>query len=152
MIYLHAQAQKYGHVNSAEILQTMPGVDSISIKLQDFQNELQTLHSELMQEYQKKQEALDKDGAFMSPSVRSIREKELLDLGNRIQEFQYSAQDDLEQKQIDLVKPFQDKIQKAIDDVAKENGYVYIFDTQVLLYSEGGNEITLLVKKKLGIK
>ena len=148
----YAQNQKYGHVNSAEILQIMPGVDSISIKLQNFQNELQAMYAEFMQEYQKKQEVLDKDGAFMSPSVKQIREKELVDLQNRIQEFQYNVQDDLEQRQFELVKPFQDKIQQAINDVAKEGGYVYIFDTQVLLYSEGGIDVTPMVKKKLGIK
>jgi outer membrane protein len=152
MISLHAQNQKYGHVNSAEILQAMPGVDSISIKLQNFQSELQAMYAEFMQEYQKKQETLEKDGGFMSPSVKSIREKELVDLQNRIQEFQYNVQDDLEQKQFELVKPFQDKIQQAINDVAKEGGYVYIFDTQVLLYSEGGIDITPVVKKKLGVK
>ncbi len=150
---LNAQNQgKYGHVNSGEVLQAMPGVDSISIKLQNYQNELQTVYSEFMQEFQQKQATLEKEGAFMSASVRQIREKELLDLRNRIEEFQYGVQQDLETKQIELVKPFQDKIQKAIDDVAKENGYAYIFDTQVLLYSEGGTDVTPLVKKKLNIK
>ena len=152
MISLHAQNQKYGHVNSAEVLQAMPGVDSINIKLQSFQSELQAMYTEFMQEYQKKQETLEKDGGFMSPSIRQIREKELVDLQNRIQEFQYGVQEDLEQKQFELVKPFQDKIQEAINNVAKENGYIYIFDTQVLLYSEGGADVTPLVKKKLGIK
>jgi len=152
MISLHAQNQKYGHVNSSEVLQAMPGIDSISIKLQRFQNELQATYTEFMQEFQKKQEILEKDGAFMSPSVRQIREKELIDLQNRIQEFQYTVQDDVEQKQFELIKPFQDKIQQAINDVAKENGYIYIFDTQILLYSEGGNDVTPLVRKKLGIK
>ena len=152
MISLYAQNQKYGHVNSSEISQVMPGADSIPIKLQEFQNELVAIHTELMQEYQKKQETFDKDGAFMSPSVRAIREKELIDLQNRIQEFQYGVQEDIEQKQMELIKPFQDKIQQAINEVAKEHGYVYIFDTQVLLYSEGGTDVTPLVKKKLGIK
>ncbi len=36
-----AQAQKYGHVNSGEILEVMPGIDSLQIKLQAFQLELQ---------------------------------------------------------------------------------------------------------------
>ena len=152
MISLHAQNQKYGHVNSSEILQVMPGVDSISIKLQNFQSELEAMYAEFMQEYQKKKETLDKDGAFMSPSVKQIREKELIDLQNRIVEFQNNVQDDLEQRQFELVKPFQDKIQQAINDVAKDGGYVYIFDTQVLLYSEGGIDVTPMVKKKLGIK
>jgi len=152
MFSLQAQSQKYGHVNSAEILQTMPGVDSVSIKLQNFQNELQAMYNEFVEEFKKKEKELDEKGGFWSASVRQIKEKELADLQNRIQEFQYNVQDDLEQKQFELIKPFQDKIQQAINDVAKENGYVYIFDTQVLLYSEGGNDVTPLVKKKLGIK
>ena len=58
----------------------------------------------------------------------------------------------MQDKQLELMQPFQDKILKAIEDVAKENGYAYIFDTQVLLYSEGGDDVSALVKKKLGIK
>jgi len=152
MISLHAQSQKYGHVNSAEILQLMPGVDSIPIKLKNFQNELQATYNELVEEFQRKKEIFDKEGGFWSASVRQLREKELADLQNSIQEFQYNVQDDLEQKQFDLIKPFQDKIQQAINDVAKESGYIYIFDTQILLYSDGGQDVTPLVKKKLGIK
>ena len=152
MISLHAQNQKYGHVNSAEILQVMPGVDSISIKLKNFQEGLQVEYNELVEQFQKLQKEIEEKGAFMSPSVRQLKEKGLTDLQNSIQEFQYNVQDDLEQKQLELIKPFQDKIQQAINDVAKDNGYVYIFDTQILLYSDGGHDVTPLVKKKLGIK
>ena len=81
-----------------------------------------------------------------------MREKELLDLGNRIQEFQASAQEDLEDKQYELAKPFQDAIQEAINKVAKANGYSYIFDTKTLLYYGTSDDITPLVKKELGIK
>lgn len=148
-----AQSQgKYGHVNSADLLKNMPGVDSISIKMQAFQTELQKLYEDYMGEYQTKKDKFDREAGTMSSSVRQIREKELLDLQNRIQEFQYSVQEDLEQKQYELAKPFQDKIQNAIDEVSKENKYAYIFDTQILLYSDGGEDITPLVKKKLGIK
>ena len=88
----------------------------------------------------------------MSSTVRQIREQELVDLQNRIQDFQNGVQQDLEEKQYELAKPFQDKIQGAIDSVAKENQFNYIFDTQILLYYDGGEDITPLVKKKLGIK
>ena len=148
----HLSAQgKYGHVNSSELLTSMPGIDSVSIKLQAFQSELQGLYEDYMAEYQAKVTKFDKEAGTMSSSVRQIREKEIQDLQNRIQEFQYSVQEDLESKQFELVKPFQDKIQNAIKEVAKENNYTYVFDTQVLLYSDGGVDITPLVKKKLGI-
>ena len=147
-----AQAQKYGHVNSSEILEVMPGTDSLQIKLQAFQMELQGMYESMMTEYQTKKDKFDREVGTMSSSVRQLREKELNDLGNRIQEFQASAQEDLEDKQYELAKPFQDAIQEAINKVAKANGYAYIFDTKTLLYYGTGDDITPLVKKELGIK
>ncbi|MBQ4442328.1 MAG: OmpH family outer membrane protein [Bacteroidales bacterium] len=147
-----ANAQKYGHVNSGDILQVMPGVDSLQIKLQAFQSDLQAMYESMMNEYQTKKDKFDREVGTMSSAVRQVREKELEDLGLRIQEFQANAQEDLEEKQYELAKPFQDAIQNAIDKVAKANGFAYIFDTKILLYYESGEDITPLVKKELGIK
>ena len=114
--------------------------------------ELQGMYESMMTEYQTKKDKFDREVGTMSSSVRQLREKELNDLGNRIQEFQASAQEDLEDKQYELAKPFQDAIQEAINKVAKANGYAYIFDTKTLLYYGTSDDITPLVKKELGIK
>lgn len=147
----HAQ-QKYGHINSNEIMQMMPGVDSLQIKLMDFQKDLESIYQSMMAEFQTKKEKFDREAGTMSNSVRQIREKELVDLQTRIQEFANNVQDDLAEKQYELAKPFQDKILNAINEVSKEQKYTYIFDTQTLLYSAAGDDITPLVKTKLGIK
>lgn len=150
---LQAQSQgKYGHVNSSEILQAMPGIDSLQIKLAAFKTELEELYSGMVEEFQLKKDKFDREAGTMSSSVRQIREKELVDLQTRIQEFQYGVQEDLEEKQYELAKPFQDKIQEAINQVAKENGFSYIFDTQILLFYDNGVDVTPMVKAKLGIK
>lgn len=150
---LQAQSQgKYGHVNSGEILQAMPGIDSLQIKLTAFKTELEELYQGMVEEFQAKKDKFDREAGTMSSSVRQIREKELVDLQNRIQEFQYGVQEDLEEKQYELAKPFQDKIQEAIAQVAKENGFAYIFDTQILLFYDNGIDVTPMVKAKLGIK
>lgn len=148
---LHAQ-QKYGHVNSQEIMATMPGIDSIRIGFESFQLELQQIYEEYMIEYQRLIDKLDKEAGIISQAVRQIREKEISDLETKIQEFQYNAQTLLEQRQLELARPFQDRIQNAINAVAEENNFAYIFDTQILLYSDGGTDVTALVKKKLGMK
>ena len=147
-----ADVQKYGHVNSGEILEVMPGIDSLQIKLKAFQEDLQTMYESMMTEYQQKKDKFDREVGTMSSAVRQVREKELQDLATRIQEFQANAQDDLEDKQYELAKPFQDAIQDAINKVAKANGYAYIFDTKILLYYGTGDDITPMVKKELGIK
>lgn len=145
-------AQKYGHVNTQEIFAAMPGADSLQNKLKDFETELTEIYSGMVSEFQTKKEKFDQEAGTMSSTVRQYREKELMDLQQRIVEFQEGVQTDMQEKQLELMQPFQDKILKAIEEVSKENGYAYIFDTQVLLYSEGGDDVSALVKKKLGIK
>ena len=146
------KAQKYGHLNGQEIMMQIPGIDSLQIKLDAFQKELQATGEAMLQEFQAKKDLFDKQADTMSASVRKVKENELLSLQNNILEFQESAQQDLENKQLELQQPFLDKLTKAIADVAKENGYTYIFDERMLLYSEGGDNVSVLVKKKLGIK
>ena len=72
-----AHAQKYGHVNSSEILEVMPGIDSLQIKLQAFQLELQGMYESMMSEYQSKKDKFDREVGTMSSSVLQLREKEL---------------------------------------------------------------------------
>jgi len=147
-----AFAQKYGHVNSTDIMQAMPGIDSVQIKIAEFQKSLETLYENMANEFQTKNDKFNKDAGTMSSAVRKVREDELVALQNRIQEFQMNVQDDLEEEYLRLIAPFKEKVQKAINDVAKDNKYSYIFDTQILLYYDGGDDVTPLVKKKLGIK
>ena len=147
-----AFAQKYGHVNSNEIMQVMPGVDSIEIKLMSFHKELQVLYENMVNEFQLKKDKFDKEAGTMSTSVRKLKEDELIGLTNRIREFEQNVQDDMEEEKTRLIAPFQEKVQHAINEVAKEQKYSYIFDTTILLYYDGGDDVTPLVKKKLGIK
>ena len=147
-----AFAQKYGHVNSNEIMQVMPGIDSVQIKLMDFHNELQVIYENMFNEFQTKKDKFDKEAGTMSSAVRKLREDELMTLQNRIQEFEMNVQQDIEEEKIRLISPFQEKVQNAINEVAKENKFSYIFDTQVLLYYDGGEDVTPMVRKKLGIK
>jgi outer membrane protein len=145
-------AQKYGHVNSNDVMMAMPGIDSIQIKLDEFQKDLAVLYENMINEYQTKRDKFDKEAGTMSSAVRKLKEDELRSIENRIVEFQNNAMQDVDEEKDNLIAPFQEKVQNAINDVAKENKYSYIFDTQILLYYDGGDDVTPLVKKKLGIK
>lgn len=78
-------------------------------------------------------------------------------LQENIQKFQQDAQTSLQKKQNDLMDPVFKKVGKAIEDVAKENGYSFIINPQimgggdVLLYSDEKFNISNLVLKKMGI-
>lgn len=90
----------------------------------------------------------------MSQIIRQTKQKELEDMQTRIQQFQQTADQDLQRKQGELFNPIITRAQKAIADVSKENGFTYVFDvsTGSLVYYENGENIIDLVKTKLGIK
>ncbi len=147
------QKAKFGHIDYGEIIKIMPGVDTVQKVIADMQAELQATGEEMAKEFQKKQEeyqVLANKGT--SPAIMKIKEDELTNMYKRIQDFSQSAEQDLQAKQMELLKPFQDAILAAIKEVAKEHGFMYIFDTSTLTYYEQGEDISAKVKQKLGIK
>lgn len=153
----NAMAQKtvkLGHINSNDLMQIMPGRDSAQTVLQtemsDLENTLKTMQSELETRYN---EYMEKQNQ-MSDLIKQTKQRELQDMGARIEEFQKNAQKQLQDRESELLKPIIDRAKKAIEDVAKENGYTYIFDAGVgaLLYTQDSDDIMPFVKKKLGLK
>ena len=144
---------KLGYIDSNELLEMMPGKDSIQTALQDYgkslENQLQTMYTE----YQTKVQDYQANSRTMSDIIRQTKEKELADLETRIETFRQQADADLQEKQVTLLQPLLDKAKNAINAVAKENGYTYIFDvgTGAFLYYEKGDNIMPLVKTKLGL-
>lgn len=151
---VQAQDLKFAHINTDEIIQMMPEYDSALVILEDFQVELvNTL--ELMQvELNNLAEAYNKDVNNLTATVRQVKEQELNDKNTRIQEFQTYAQEQLTNKQNELIQPMYLKVQNAIDAVGKENGFIYIFESTYIRYINTTISVDALplVKAKLGIK
>lgn len=145
---------KLAHVNSTELMKIMPGVDTAQKNIQDFAKELEDEAKAMYAEFEKKYSDFQANQAMLSQPTQQVKMKELQDLESRIKLFEENAQEALQNKQEDLLKPIIDRAKSAIEDVAKENGYNYVFDSGigVLLYSEESDDILSLVKKKLGIK
>ncbi len=144
---------KLGYIDSNELLDAMPEKDSIQQTLIQYGKALEDQLQAMYLEYQTKLNDYQVNAASMSDIIRQTKEKELADMEGRIQEFQQQADTDLQNKQMELLDPVLKKVRQAIQDVARENGYTYIFDAGVgtLLYFEKGDNILPLVKVKLGL-
>ncbi len=153
-ISLKAQSTlKIGHIDSQALIMAMPESDSASKKLEASRKQIQeTLESLQVEFNQKYQTYIDKQNTY-TELIRSAKETELQDLNERIQQFQTNAQQDLQKQQTQLFQPIQEKAKKNIDEVARENGFTYIFDSQAIIYaSDSSEDILPLVKKKMGLK
>lgn len=152
---LQAQVKlKLGHINSTELMEVMPGRDSAQKVLQEFAKSLDEQLTLMNNEFQTKyQDYMTNEATFLEP-IKQMKQKELLDLQTRIDDFKTQAQDLLSKKETELVQPLIDKAKKAIDEVAVEKGYNYIFDTGTgaLIYYQDSDDIMPFVKAKLGIQ
>lgn len=140
---------KLGHVNYQGIIDKMPETEAAMLELQNYEQELMSVLEDKQIEYQTKINRLQTD-TTLSLTVQQDLYDELLALEQRIMQFEQNAQMELAQKESDLIAPIIDKINGAINSVAEEGGYIYIFDAQVLHYANG-TDVTPLVEAKLGI-
>lgn len=148
-----AFGQKLGHINSNELLLAMPERTTVENEIKKYAQELESQLGAMTQEYQAKVKNYQSKEATMTEAIKQDKIKEITNLEDRIGEFQQTAQQDLQAREEKLLKPLIDKAKQAIEDVAKENGYTYIFDSGVgvLLYQKESDNIMPLVKKKLGL-
>ena len=148
-----ANAQKIAHINLDSLISLMPESKAAQASLQEYSKQLEdqvtTMQNELKTKYDDYQ-AHSKDWPEV---VRAAKEKEMNEMQQRMQDFQQQAQTDYQKKQAEVAKPVYEKAKKAIEAVAKENTYKYVFDTStnLVLYSEPSDDIIALVIKKLGI-
>jgi len=153
---MQAQNMKFGHINSDELIRTLPEFDTANANLEKFQKELVNALELMQVELNNKSDAFTKESKNYTEIVRQTKENELVDMNRRIQEFQVNAQQQLQDKQVELFQPIYTKVDKAIKDVGKENGFLYVFDVakgSLLYFDETkSTNVLSLAKAKLGIK
>ena len=152
---LMAQDIKLGHVNFQEVLSLMPERTEIQKKISDLQSQWETTLVKMREEYNAKIKEYQEKQATMPESIKQARQSEISDVEQRITTFQQQAYTDLQKKQEEFFAPVVEKVRKTITEVGAEGNYTYVFDfsAQTILYqSPKSNDLTPIVKKKLGLK
>ncbi len=150
-----ARAQtKLGYIDMNQLIDQMPetkvAMTSITAYNKQFIDQLTTMNNEL----QSKGQAYQAQRATMTDAVRTAKESELADLQKRFQDYQTTAQQQVDAKKNELGKPIIDKARAAAAQVAKEKGYTFVFDSSSvqLIVSPPGDDLMEAVKAKLGVK
>lgn len=149
--------QKIGYADWEYIFSKMPESKQIDSQMKTHSSQLEAQLKAKYTEYESKLKAYQAGASTMIDAVRKDKEAELTQMQENIQKFQQDAQASITKKQGDLMEPVFAKIGKAIEDVAKENGYSFIINPQlvgggdILLYSDEKYNVSDLVLKKMGI-
>lgn len=87
------------------------------------------------------------------PAIRERKTREISDYQTKLQQFEQTATQDMQQQQQMLMQPIVQKIKDAIDAVGREGGYSLIQEKgAVIFFAAPVDDITPAVKAKLGIK
>lgn len=149
---------KIGYTNVDYLVNLMPEGKGVEADLKTYREQLEAQYQNKVKEFQEKYAAYEKGASTMADVVRADKEKELQNMQAQIEEFQKNAEMSIQKKQGQLLEPLLDKVQKAINAVAEEHGYSYIFNsdagygtTPILLYGPEKDNVSDLVLKQLGI-
>jgi len=148
-----AQAQsKFGFIRVDEMVSLMPELKKIDTLLLSYQNDsLPRTYNYLLSQYQR-YDSIVVDSVRSPKVVRQEAAKQRAGYLDELQNWQSSAQSLIEAKQNALLQPVYDKVLKAIDEVAKEKGYTYVFNREALLVGPPADNLLPMVAEKLKVK
>ena len=150
-----ASAQKFGHVNSQEIIQAMPEFTKARTDIEALTKQYEADLKSMQDELQKKSEAYEKEQATLPANIKQRRETELTEMYQKIQQSYQDNQQALAKEQSERMQAITTKVLDAIKSVGEAGGYVYIMDLTggtPFISSTLSTDVTAQVKAKLGLK
>ena len=153
-----SHAQKYAYVDTEYILENIPAFNAAQEQLnqlsQQYQKELEAMHSEIEQMYKDFQA----ESVLLSEDMKRKREDVIISKEKDYKQLQrkyFGPSGDLFQKRQSLVKPIQDDIFNAVQEIASEGSYAVIFDKAggtTMLFTNPQYDLSDQVLQKLGYK
>jgi outer membrane protein len=147
--------QKYGHLNTGNLLESMPEVKQADSALILIQDSLQKKENEMIEAFEKEyMDFVKQANAGELPKVTiDKKQAEFQQKENDILQYRREVQTLIIQKRQELLDPILERVQKAVDKVAKEQGFTYIFDigSGAFLYASETEDVEPLVKTILGL-
>lgn len=142
---------KIGYISTEELIGAMPETDAANTQLQDYQSSLQQQGNDYLRELSEKDSIFGLDSAKMSATQKELKRNDLIALYQKVQGWNQTMQQMIQQKSQDLIGPIRAKAADAIKATAKESGYTYVLESAAVLVGPPGDDILPLVKKKMNI-
>lgn len=147
--------QKFGYINTQELISAMPETEAMQTQLGELSKELELQFEAMRSEYSTKVQDYSNTASTLSETIRKQKEKDLMDLQSRLEEFSQSASEEISNKQTELLQPIIEKAQNAINTVGKEQNLIAIFDLTsgaIPYHNESAMvDVLPMVKKSLGL-
>lgn len=148
--FLNAQ-NKTGYVSIDEVVQLMPDYKKATAEMAQFDSALQINYGETLKELNRQDSMFKADSVKMTMATKTAKKEQMKKLLVELQGYEQNYQQQMQQKQEELMAPVAQKANQVIADVAKANGYTYVFRKEALVVSPPADDILPLIKKKFEV-
>jgi outer membrane protein len=151
-----AWAQKYAYIDSEYILKNIPEYETAQQKLDDMSLEWQKEIEKKFEEIDKLYKAYQAESVLLPDDLKKKREEEIIQKEKEAKDLQkkrFGKDGDLFKKRQELIKPIQDKIYNAIEEIATLKSYAFVFDKSgslTIMFADPKFDISDDVLKKIG--
>ncbi len=149
--------QKYAYVDTQYILDNIPAFQEAQTKLDDYSKEWQAEIESKYQLIERKRKSLQAEEILLPEEIKKEKQANITFLESEAKTLQnkyFGINGMLFQKRAELIKPIQDEIFKAIQEIASEKKYAFVFDKanqSNLLFADPRYNISDLVLRKMDI-
>jgi len=151
------QAQKYGHINFGNLISAMPETDAADAELEAYQKQLVQQGEQMAEEFQEEygQFVTEVQSGSLPPKQQQEQQAKLQAKQQEILAYEQQIRQMVQEKRQELLAPIVERAEAAVQEVAKENGFVMIFDSSAfnaVLFAQESTDVMSMVKAKLGIE
>lgn len=149
------KAQKFGYVNSSQLLLTLPEVKTADQQLETYQKELITKGEQMVKKFETNYNAyMTKVNSGEFSQIQMQKSEEALSIEQQaIQKYEVEVQNSIAAKKQELYQPILNKVQTKVDEVGKEMGFTFVFDSSIggILFAREADDLMPILKKRLGV-
>ena len=143
--------QKIGHMNSQAVFAQSPDAKAAQSQLETYSKQLNDKYMAMEKALQDKVQTIQQSINTLTPNQVKEKEEEVQKEAMELEKTRRQYETDILKKEQEIMQPAIDKFASTIEAVAKENGYTLVIDSSALLHAGDSDDITGLVKAKLGI-
>ncbi len=156
LVTIGLSAQKYGFVNSSQLLVSLPDVKTADSQLEAYQKQLIEKGEQMVKTFEEAYNVYlaKANSGELSQIQMQQQEGQLSQEQQAIQAYEVEVQNKLAAKKQELYQPILQKVQNIVDQMGKEEGYTMIFDASIggILFADNADDLMPILKQKLGIQ
>jgi len=151
MTFTYAQS-KVAHIDTQKLIGEMPEVIAAQKQLEQLEKTYTSEIENTYKEFQTKAQSYSADAANQTDVTNQARQKELETMQQNINQYRETAAQDLQKKQVEMMRPLYDKARAAIEKVAAAQGFDYVLDASAggSVIMAKGKDLMADVKAELG--